>query len=408
MTRDNNILLFICFIFLSTPIINISLVSFFELSIFNSLIPLLRDFTIFFLLISIFKIYSKTYKVSTIFIFCFLVSLLYLSHGLLFSASSKLGILINARRIFAPLLIFIIGYHLKFSINYFYQLLKIIIVFLLLFGFLEMLLNKIIWLNFFNLPLYWSNITQESYAYEYENSARLYTPDFLIFTGERYRRMISFFLEPSMLGTFYSNAFALFYKNKKIKNSVFFCFLCFIGGFLCFSKIFLLSLISLITFGFVFKKISYLIVPLSLILSISGGYFVLNSLGLVHGSLSHIVGLYTGSKELIFNPFGLGLGMGGNRPGIDLSGIMNGYWGGESGLGNILIQSSFFGFLYILFFHKNFIKFSRANFALKSQIVNLTFVIWLNFLFSASSLGLSGNFLFIILLGYVNKLYRSN
>lgn len=407
MARDNKILLLISIVFLSTPIINVSLVSFFELPIFNTIVPLLRDILVFVLLLSILRIYSSNYKIKANLFYLFLIALIYIIQGLLFSESSKFGIIINVRRIFTPILIFIIGYHLNFTINYFYQLLKIIVGFLLCFGILEMVLNKTIWLNFFNLPLYWSNNIQDlSYSYDYEGSARLYTPDFFIFTGEKYRRMISFFLEPSTLGTFFSNAFALFYKNKNIKNSYFFSFLCLVGGLLCFSKIFLLTLLSLLLFSFFLRKISHVIVPLTLIMSIYLGYFVFESLGLVHGSLSHVIGLYTGFKEVISNPFGLGLGMGGNRPGLDLNGIVNGLWGGESGLGNILIQSTVFGLLFIYFFHRAFIFCTKNDFLFKNQIFYLTFILWLNFLFSASSLGLSGNFLFIILLGYIYKKNR--
>ena len=141
-------------------------------------------------------------------------------------------------------------------------------------------------------------------------------------------------------------------------------------------------------------------------MSIYLGYFVFESLGLVHGSLSHAIGLYTGFKEVITNPFGLGLGMGGNRPGLFLNGIVNGLWGGESGLGNIMIQSTVFGFFFIYFFHRSFIFCTKNDFLFNNQIFYLTFILWLNFLFSASSLGLSGNFLFIILLGYIYKKNR--
>jgi hypothetical protein len=407
MSKDNKILVLICVIFLSTPIVTLIMSSVFKLRIFNSVVPLARDVLVIFLLIGISFLNSyKQLKFKKKIFYFLLISLCYILQGFLFSDSSILGVMINIRRIFMPVMLLIIGYHLNFSIKFFFQVLKVVVILLFVFGLLEIILDKTIWLNFFNLPFYWSNITQEDYSYSYNDSARLYTPDLNFFTDIKFRRMISFFLEPSTLGTFYANAFALFYQNRNIKKSLFFSFICFLGGVLCFSKIFLITLLSLILFKFFIKRFAYLIVPVSLVFAIGCGFYIYSFLGLVHGSFSHVIGVYTGFNVIIDNPLGLGLGLGGNRPGLELNGIMNGLWGGESGLGNVIIQSSIIGFIFIYLFHKTFISYRKFNSEFKIQILYLTFALWINFLFSASSLGISGNFMFLLLLGLIFKQYH--
>jgi hypothetical protein len=125
----------------------------------------------------------------------------------------------------------------------------------------------------------------------------------------------------------------------------------------------------------------------------------------IHGSFSHVKGFYTGFELLKNNLLGFGLGIGGNK-GSQYISTMNGDFGGESGLGNILAQVGIIGILYlfiILMFYSKISKFQSLDNNEKRTGLALITQYLLNFYLSASSLGVLSYYFIFAHLGLIMR-----
>jgi|GEM_PF-4428029 len=364
--------------------------------------------SIFFVSLLHFKInpkYSKNllrdYFILVLLFFCIIINWFY-------SDASINYILLNSRKILIPFIMFLAFSSLiykqqdiyKFKLFY-YRITFIICVF----GIIEFLLPLFFWDRVLGIPFYW-NAADNINITSIHDVGRGYTSDLIFITGKKFKRMLSFFLEPTTLGTYLSLSYAYFLFAQQVKNRKVFLRLIFLSGFLCFSKIFLISII-LVTilkrYKFKLSQMYFFFFFFFLLI----GYFLYGK-PKAHGAISHILGFYSGFEIACNNIFGLGLGMAGNRPELHYPGIMNGRYGGESGIGNIWAQIGFLGSLVIVFIyrlHKRFI--GIYNDTKNSDYYALSvmlFVYYINLLLSASSLSLKANFILFIVIGvYISR-----
>jgi hypothetical protein len=265
---------------------------------------------------------------------------------------------------------------------------------------MEFLVPLYFWDKILNIPAYW-NASDNLGITSIREVGRGYTSDLIFITGEKFKRMLSFFLEPTTLGTYLSLAYGYFQFAENVKRRNFILLIIFISGFLCFSKIFLICvLLTSVLKKFRFKLSQLYIFSFMAIFTI--GFYLFDK-PKAHGALSHFIGLYSGFEIALKNWLGLGLGMAGNRLEEPTSSILNGQLGGESGLGNIWAQMGFLGTIVLVLIyslHKTLRKLHRQT--LNDDYYALTvmlFVYFINLLLSASSLSLKGNFMLFILLG---------
>ena len=372
------------------PFISLAILSVTSFRIQNFL-PLLKD--IVFALIILFYLRSILPKLDKkIFLFISILTAV-LIIGVITSESSFFYIILNIRRIFYPIFIFLIFNQIKIDELWINSIWIKITWFLLVGAFIDFIGGELLWSNIMDIESYWINDTSNGLLEKqsFIESSRAYTPDLLFLLDSEFRRIFSWFLEPSTFGSFMSYSFSYFYIQRNIKFSL----ICGVLGILAFSKIALISII-IVPLIDKLKNKRILIISVTFILLLCLGFY-LNSFGfLFHGSTSHIIGLYTGVEGAFNSILGFGLGDGGNRPGSVLNGIVNGRYGAESGLGNVFYQSSILGLIYLYGFYR----------ITKNNIKDfpLIFVLFVNFLLSASSLGLSTFLLPIIYLATKHKL----
>ena len=199
------------------------------------------------------------------------------------------------------------------------------------------------------------------------------------------RRMISFSLEPTTFAAFMLFCFTIFYYYNKFSLAL----IALLFGSLTLSKLFIIGTVMVFLQRLLnlYSK-TYLYLGTFLLLYISRHIYLLTFN--VHGSFSHLKGFYTGFELLKEQPLGFGLGVAGNR-GSQYISTMNGDFGGESGLGNVLAQIGVLGLFYlfiILILYTRILK--SKNLDKKNKNLNLSLITQylLNFYLSASSLGM--------------------
>ena len=184
------------------------------------------------------------------------------------------------------------------------------------------------------------------------DSGHLYTGDLLMFFDDKSRRMVSVFLEPTHFASFLLIFFGLelIFFQRYIS-----AFIIFIFGCLTFSKFFIIS--ALLMYMVHLRGRCSIWLHLLLFVGIFAfSSFIYNEVGLTFGFLAHLIGFYTGLELLIDFPFGVGVGVGGNRGDIEWSSEA-GTFGGESGMGNIFAQVGIFGFLHLYILMKAAVQF---------------------------------------------------
>ena len=164
--------------------------------------------------------------------------------------------------------------------------------------------------------------------------------DFSVFGTQSVPRLLSIFLEPTFGSAFLATCFIWF---SALKRKLLYAYMCLFLGLLTFSKYFLVG-VAIYSFFRVFPRASAFWVCLigcSLVYILGAVTFDIRS----YGALSHARGLYTGVNIMIANPLGLGLGGAGNMPRDVIPEIVNGEFGGESAMGNILAQLGLLGWV---------------------------------------------------------------
>ena len=272
---------------------------------------------------------------------------------------------------------------------------------LIFFGLIELSFGDSVW-NYFNILEYWNaNPTGVERFDNLRHSGHMYSSDLIYITGEKVRRMVSVFLEPTHFAAFLLTIFNI---QLIIFRKYFSSILIFIFGVLTFSKFFVIG--AILSIGVFLKGRASLTLHMMLFIVVAAiSIFTYAYVGLAFGFLSHLIGFATGLELLLDYPFGIGVGVGGNR-GQEGWSSESGSFGGESGLGNIFSQVGIIGFvhLYILLkIAREFDSlFKSSNNRLFLLAGSLLFCYMLNFYWSASSLGTSGAIFTFILLGIIH------
>ena len=403
--------------YLSTiNIINVFMYSVTGNSFFINIAPASKDLLFVFIFLILFYFifkYKRVDSLSTIQYFIILYVLFVLFSVAISDASFKY-IILNIRRITEFMLIILVFSMFRLTNNQYTRLLNFSFVILLavfIFGVIGVLLPIEFWDDFLKVPEYWNNSAFGSNNFSsIFDSGRGYTSDLIFLTGEKFPRMLSTFVEPTTLGSFFTFYFIYSFFKKGLKYRNLYLVVSLIGGILIFSKAFLLSFFMALIFKIIGRpslKLAFAMMVVIFILSLVISVY----LGKVHGGLSHFIGFYSGFELLFSHPFGFGLGEAGNRGQFVDASIMNGNNGGESGLGNVLAQIGVFGGIIIIIFYKLlrlfsnlYNKFGNDDFFALFMVTFTWFVI---FCLSASSLGLSGNFIFFIFIGlFLNRKFQ--
>ncbi|MEL4307327.1 hypothetical protein [Joostella sp. CR20] len=403
---------FFIFVIVLQPIIGLLLFNLIENNLIINYFPLIKDFMIFSIFglmllyvgftLKIKREYLRVYIYFSLLLFFIAVSFFYSEANFYFK-------IYNIRRILILYLIFF-SFHGLYQTNNFRVVKKVVLIITLsicVFGMIEYFLPDIFWNDWLNLPNYWNNDTQGGIEIKgLKETGRGYTSDLYFLFHEKYRRMLSFFLEPSTLGSYFSYIFAFYYFSKKFKYKKYFLTLVFICGLMVFSKIFILSIILILAIDilkFNLKLSFILMTPLFIYL----GYLMTEG-ERVHGSFSHIIGVYTGFEVAINDILGRGVGMAGNRPMNPTTNIVNGMNGAESGFGNVLAQMGLSGIIISIILYyimsRAYLIYKQTNNSDYYGLAIMILVYYLNYNLSASSLALTGNFIVFTLAGiYLNK-----
>lgn len=367
---------------------------------FSTKFLLLKDVVIFLLLliyaaylIQQFTIKIK-YKYIVILIFVYFVCLVF--NAIVFY-SSLAEIVLNMRRAAMHLIVFLLFIFVPLSsrnINAAHKTIVLVSWAVCLFGFVEYILPDSFWNDFLNIAEYWSTNKFDPWAAEsIFYSGRFYSWDLFLITGEKERRMVSTYLEPTTLSAFLSFAFIYLnygQTNKSVYVKILISMI-FICGILTLSKGFLLSFISAWLL-FRIKLHPYAVIILSLLVFYLAAAF-LASYGITKGAFSHVNGYYTAVNYLLDgNLFGKGLGSAGNYGNLaDKHEGIGEAVGGESGLGNMLAQTGVAALLFVIIIGAICSELVKINSHI-SRSLNLAMMAWfLTFIYSASSLGISGN-----------------
>jgi hypothetical protein len=158
--RDSSFLL-VSFLFLcySGPLMNIFLLEIIPSQFINTLIPLFKDFILSLALILILVNSKSRVRKKAFWLFALSFSIVLIAS--IYSSANIASKVINIRRVvYIPILI-IFGYYLNYNFNKLKNLIRLLIRFIVVFGFIELILNRILWLGIFDILKYYSNASQE-------------------------------------------------------------------------------------------------------------------------------------------------------------------------------------------------------------------------------------------------------
>jgi hypothetical protein len=333
-------------------------------------------------------------RFSLIILFGIFVLLIFMSW--MITGAELYNVVYVIRRFLTPMLVVLAFSSIYINTDKLCAFLKNISLVLLIFGFVDyFFLDFDFWDNIIRLPEFWKggNNTWTARHESVKEVGAFNSYDFIVFTGKGkvMRRMVSSFTEPTGFASFLVSIHIFL---SRYKRNILLKILIIVCAFLTLSKAAIIDICAILPliklFRKLFPKISY---SSLFILLFTGFYFVaflFVSAGLSVGPFSHINGFYSGVNILFEGKvFGNGIGRAGNFSDGD---IINPD-GGESGCGGMLAQVGigalvFVGFFYALlrFLEKD----EKQNRAAILMILAWTFI----FVFSESSFGISGNFLF--------------
>jgi hypothetical protein len=266
---------------------------------------------------------------------------------------------------------------------------------ILLFGLYDyFFLDFTFWNNIIKLPEYWNGGYLPWLGSEYqkvEQTGLFISYDLVVFLGgEPVRRMVSGFAEPTNFASFLISLHILFseYKhNRLLKLLILICSILTISKAAIIDIFIILPLIKL--FKKIFPKIPYSTLFLLWFIGFYFAAFSLVSNGHSLGPFSHVSGFYSGVNMLLEGKiFGNGISRGGNFADEAGSG-----GGGESGCGGMLAQTGI-GAIIFIFFLYSLIKILEEDEKINKPAILMIFAWTFIFVFSESSFGISGNFLF--------------
>jgi len=407
------VVIFVFYISFSN-VIGLSLFSSTGSLFFINIFPVMKDILLYFYLLVGLIFYSKVEasKQNKLLLVWLGAVIIVLLISLLLSPADLYFKAINFRRIFNNSIVFFIFFLFPFNRKTLLLIQRDIAFIALIifgFGFFEYFSPDYLWTNIFDVLSFWSsNSTQDYVVKSLYETGRAYTSDLIFILGYKVRRMISVFVEPTTFGLFCTLIYAYFIILRKWRLIAIIAALC---GIMAMSKLFLISFV-IVNYFVIRNKPDFRLVIFSVFSSFFIIGFIYNSFGHIHGSLSHLFGFYTGIEFSLFSLFGDGIGASGNRGQFVETSIVNGEHGGESGVGNILVQLGFSGWVVIsgvLFLLKYF---SNLYLKTKDRLYFATYVILIiylvNLIYSASSLAFSANTYCILLAAISFKISQQN
>jgi len=392
-----------------------------EFGFFANVLPILKDSILLFITFVAFILCLPKWKINKnligiyIFIFLFLSINMFLAIG---SSAGKVNIIYNLRRMFTLLIAFITFSILPLTNEIVKRIKKVVVLVtyvVCLFGLFEYFLPDSFWDKILKIPLFWKGQSIDPWgASKIANSGRFYTYDLYFILGRTVRRMVSFYCEPTTLGSFLSFVLPFYaFEGRCNKKKIIFISLIVVSGLLVMSKAFILTILVVLFFS-IFRKADYKKVVLFTICFYVFA-MILTNMGLTKGPFSHIYGFYSSFNIIITQKkyFGYGIAKAGNyKDAYDKTSEIIG--GGESGFGNMVAQSGVVAFIFIIIIFlilriasKNY-HYTRNN---DYYAIFVAMVCWyLIYLYSASSLGFSGNIFFFMFSGILlnNQLLLKN
>lgn len=404
----------VLFLFFFTPFLSLLMYSATDMKLVAALPALLRDMLVFSFVIFgvIYKFFlDKKVNITILFFFLLLtsisISILAIEFDTVTFDEFVRVVANNIRRFIFPFLVFYFFlFYFKFK-NI--DLLAKFITAFWIFGIFE-------WL----MPLaFWEKMGLLEYWNEYANSVsstgnthdqlqgypRLFTFDTYYLIGQKSRRLISFYIEPTTTAALAqaSVIFGLLFKRKAI------VWLATIAGFLTYSKGFIIFFILLTPILILYKYASLRLlkfycntIAFLLFGMLFAGFFIFLAFPQIvqFGLFAHLEGLY--EFFIHFNILGYGIGNVGSFR-------FDSMWGGvfhrvgvESSLANLISQLGLMGFISI---YGLFVFFLNRVITKKESVYVYFGVILYVFVYSTSnsSTGYSGNFLIYLLVVIVYK-----
>lgn len=394
----------ILFLFFFAPFISLILYNLLgNIGIIVQFPQIIRDLvvliTVSLLMLSV-KFIKKNLRIMFLF-YVFLIVLIFysfLSLSEYYNIDVIKSIVNNIRRFLFPFLIIIYLIYMKNCINI--EKVQKYLIFFWIFGITEYFIPTSFW-SYLQLELYYNNVVNAGVGSgnnieNFMQSGRMYTFDTYYLIGEKSRRMISFYLEPTTLGSLaIASLFIGYLESNKLL-----VVLSIISGFLAFSKAFIIAFLLFTLYLFLNKfksKImlffNNIVITLLLLLLLLIGYFIYidNKIIFEFGFMHHLVGLYSYFENFKF--LGYGIGKVGSFAYLDIYNPI----GVESAGANIFSQLGIFSLLlYFLFF--TYIKFKN------NQLIVLLLIFYV-FMYttSNSATGYSGNFLIFLAIIYYSN-----
>lgn len=317
---------------------------------------------------------------------------------------NRMSVLSSFRQLYLPFMFFLMGRSLNLSYKevkkseIFFVRLSVIVV---IFGIFEWATGD--W--------FWSHTSIGNY-YEYKGFTQyvyggrtlhggVYSFDFYpLFV---FRRMISFMVDPVILGQLLSVSviLAMFDRDiipKQKTRYVYSCFLA-VGLLLTFTKsgimvsaIAFVALTNKIWRKYLFSKMAFMVALASVVL------FIVFSVNNNQSTLNHINGLLDGVSVFKNNIFGIGIGRYGNLTTLYGEAVVEG--SGESFIGSMVAQSGIIGiFLYGYFYYNIFRKLRRKDDNLSTAVLWLNVALFATEFFNNTSISFTNCYIFFMLAG---------
>jgi len=406
----------VLFLFFFTPFLSLLVYNALGVKVLAAVPALLRD-----MLVLLFVVFGVIYKFFldkrvhfTLLLFCLLlasisISILSVNLGVVGFDEFVSVIANNIRRFIFPFLIF------YFFLFYFkYRDIDLLAKFILafwLFGLFEWLMPLMFWEKM-GLLEYWNEYSNSVSSTggthnQLQGYPRLFTFDTYYLIGQKSRRLISFYIEPTTTAALAqaSVIFGLVFKRKAI------VWLATIAGFLTYSKGFIIFFILLTPMLILYKYASLPLlkfycntIAFLLFGMLFAGFFIFLAYPQIvqFGLFAHLEGLY--EFFIHFNILGYGIGNVGSFR-------FDSMWGGvfhrvgvESSLANLISQLGLMGFISV---YGLFVFFLNRVITRKETVYVYFGVILYVFVYSTSnsSTGYSGNFLIYLLVVIVYKYF---
>lgn len=300
--------------------------------------------------------------------------------GFVHGSESMTGMLLSVRQLSLPFLFFLLGSLLFESIESINKVIYFFIVTMLvtaIFGWIEMSLGVSFWTSLGYRSFAELKGTVSGLSYEGVHGA-FFTWDL----GVRLRRMASFLAEPVILGQLLAFSFIYcFFSKDLIKSRVKRLLVSLTLGI---ALLFTIAkgglIIAFLAFCFLIgdlwhqKRLSFVAKVVFFVTLIIGIVYIVKSEH--NGSVSHLIGLTENLKNLLYYPFGRGIGVVGNL-GYNYGGRGELLASGESFVGAAIGQMGFFAILLYSYFYLKMLK--KLSIASRGKTFSLARIcLWLN------------------------------